>query len=284
MSGRAVPGVSPINREDIPDTIEFVSQLTDIPVEDLHPLGSACKVPVSGDLDLGVCNLVYNANETHAYLVSVLGEERCTYNKGTGVRSYPIEIGGNPGKGLVQVDLIYASNIEWVKFAYFSDPANSKYTGAVRTMLLMGVAATINQPEIDYFKYDNKGRLLVRAGWTFDLNDGLRRIFQYRKKKKSGKGYLASLTTVSQPEFEKLFPTLHLRHQPMVDWPELALDMMFGEPGIIRPEHVETAEQVLDLIYELFDEERQQAIFEKAATRVTKGKFQLPPEIEAYVK
>lgn len=285
MSGRAVPNVSPINREDIPDTIEFVSQLTDIPVEDLHPLGSVCKVPTSGDLDLGVCSLVHNADEIHNYLISVLGEQSCTYNKGTGVRSYSIEIGGDISKGFVQADLIYTPNIEWVKFAYFSDPTKSKYKGAIRTMLLMGIAATINQLEIDYFKYDNKGRLMVRAGRVFDLNNGLRRIFQYRKKKKkSRKGYLKSMTTVTRPEFEKLFPALCLRHQPTVDCPNMALDIMFGEPGIIQPEHVETAEQVLVLIHELFDKERQQSIFEKAATRVTKGKFVLPPEIEAYVK
>jgi len=58
---------------------------------------------------------------------------------------------------------------------------------------------------------------------------------------------------------------------------------MFGDYSL-TPADVGTAEQVLNLIRQTFRKERQQAIFEKAATRVTKGKFVLPPEIQAYVK
>ena len=281
MSGRAVPNVGPIQREDIPGTLVYLNQLTSIPVEDMHLLGSAGKVPVSGDLDIAVSSQLWDASALHDYLCSVYGAEKCVYNKGTGVHSYPIEICGDLSKGIVQVDLMYVPNPKWAEFAYFSDPS-SKYKGAIRTMLLMGVTATHNDPDIDYFEYDDDGQLMIRAGSTFDLNLGMRQIFQYRKKKKKGGGYLKSMTTVTWEEFRELFPHLDVPAVGVEDDPENMLAAIFGEPNV-QPADVATAEQVLELIKQ-FDKERQKEIFKKAATRVTKGKFELPPEIEAYVK
>jgi len=196
MSGRAVPNVGPIRQEDIPSTIEFVSKQTGVVFTDLHPLGSVGKVPVSGDIDLAISNRTYNSAWIHSRLEEKVGESNCVYNRGTGVCSYAVPICGSAKNGLTQVDLMFVDNIDWAKFAYFSDP-NSKYKGAVRTMLLMGIVATMNSNGIDYFRYDDSGQLLVRAGSTFDLNRGIRRIFQYRPKRKNGSGYLKSMLTVS---------------------------------------------------------------------------------------
>lgn len=282
MGGLAVPNTGTINRDDIEGTLQYLYQLTDIPVDHLYLLGSAGKADVSNDLDIAVCAFHYDPTPIHEYLTSLLPEKCAVHNKGTGVYSYAIEICGDMTKGFVQVDLMFVENVRWARFAYFSDPTNSKYKGAVRTMLLMGVASTLNDPDVDYFKYDGDD-LIIRAGRTLDLNKGLRRIFQYRPKKKRGKGYVKAMKSLTPEEFKAMFPEVKVDWVPTVHHPDSALLDMFGEG--IKTKHVQTAEQVLEIIYDRFDEERQQKIFEKAATRVNKNnRYDLPPEIEAYVK
>lgn len=278
-------GIQRIKREDIPATVQLVSQITGIPVEDLHPLGSVGKTPDSGDIDLGVDANKYDAEELHKRMCAEVGEERCVYNKGTKVASYAFPIAGDESKGLVQVDLMYTPNPQWATFSYHSAGQDSKYKGAVRSLLLMGVAATYQEPGTDHFDFDpNTGEILIRAGRTLDLNKGLRRIFQYRPKSKKGDKYLKTMKTITIDEFKDMFPDIEVRGEDVViDDPNKVLLVLFGKG--VKPKDVSTAEQVIELIKSKFDEERQEQIFRKAAERARSvaDKIDLPPEIMEYV-
>lgn len=279
-------GVGRVKKEDIPATVQLVSQITGIPAEDLHPLGSVGKMPDSGDIDLGVDVNKFNPEEIHQKMCNELGDDMCTYNKGTKVASYGFPIAGDPEKGLVQVDLMYVDNPSWATFSYHSPGMDSKYKGAIRAMLLMGVAATYEEPGTDHFEYDpTSGDLIIRAGRTLDLNSGMRRIFQFRPKSKKGDKYLKSMKTISLSDFKEMFPDVEVSGDEItIDDPKKVLTILFG--GKVAPKDVHTAEQVIDLIKDRFDEERQDAIFKKAADRARSavGKMDIPPEMMEYLQ
>lgn len=278
-------GVRRISRIDILPTIQLISKTTGIPVEDLHPLGSVGKTEDSGDIDLGVDATKYDADAIHAHLCNQLGDDYCSYNTGTKVASYAFPIAGDKAKGLVQVDLMYTPKPSWATFAYHSPGTDSQYKGAVRALLLMGVAATFCEPGTDHFEYDPEtGDLVIRAGRTLDLNSGLRRIFQFRPKSKTGDRYLKNLKTISVAEFKEMFPDVDVRGDDIIlDDPIKVLTILIGED--ITPDMVNTAEQVLTLIKDRFSEERQQQIFRKAADRAqsVRNKMELPTEIMEYM-
>lgn len=278
-------GVQRIRRDDIPATVHHVSKITGIPVDDLHPLGSVGKTEDSGDIDLGVDATEYDAEAIHSRLCDELGDDYCSYNKGTKVASYAFPIAGDVSKGLVQVDLMYTPNPTWAKFAYHSPGTTSQYKGAVRALLLMGVAATFHEPGTDYFEYDPEtGDLIIRAGRTLDLNSGLRRIFQFRPKSKKGDRYLKTLKTISVAELKSMFPDIDVHgDEVIIDDPIKVLTILFGEG--VTPKHVNTAEQVLALIKDRFSAERQEQIFRKVADRAqsVRDKMELPEEIKQYL-
>jgi len=278
-------GVTRINKLDIPSTITAISKVTNIPENDLFPLGSVGKTETSGDIDLGVDINKYDQKTIHQLMVDVLGESKCVYNYGTKVASYAFPISGNFDNGLVQVDLMYVANPNWATFSYHSPDTTSKYKGAVRSILLMATATTFNEPGIDYFKVDNITHdLLIRAGRTLDLNVGLRRIFQYRPKSKKGDKYLKTMKSITADKFVEMFPDVDICGDDIVyDNPQEVLKLLFGKE--LQPTDVDTAEQVIDLINTNFNKDQQVAIYKKASDRATSvfNKMKLPPELTGYM-
>lgn len=279
-------GTAPVLQTEIPKVIEIVSKFSSVPVEDLHPLGSTGKAPWSNDVDLAVDRNVFDP-EMVKQSMSLAGPYILDFKDmtGLGVQSYAIEVDGKA----VQVDLMFVDNLEWAKFAYWSPPTNeSDYKGAVRTMLLMGVAANTSVVGYDGFYYVDS-QLVGRIGRTFDLNRGLRRIFQYRPKRKDGNGYLKSMKTVDTvEEVEEAIGsnmTMVVYRNPYLtfDNPLQALAIMFKRP--IYPEHVEDAESVIRLIRTSFTEWEQEEIFKKTAERAKSviEKMKLPREITQFL-
>lgn len=271
-------GVTRIKQKDITATIKHISQLADIPVKDLHPVGSVGKVDDSGDIDLAIDSHSFDPETVHKLLMSKL-DGQGTFNKSTNVASYAIPINGDENNGKVQVDLMFTPNVEWAKFAYHSEGSNSKYKGAVRAILLSAVAAALNEPGTDHFEYDGE-ELVIRAGRTVELSQGLRRIFQFRPKRKDGTGYTKTMKSVSIDEFKEMFPSVEVKGgQVIIDDPAKVVKMLFG--GNTTPADVRSAEQVLRLIKKKFDQETQDKIFSIAAKRSESvvNKMKLPPEI-----
>jgi hypothetical protein len=256
-------GVTRINREDIPTTLQFVSHISGIPIEDMFPLGSTGKTSSSGDIDVAVDINTHNPQSVHANMVKVLGDDYAAYNAGTKVGSYAIPIAGNADKGLVQVDFMYVSSTKWAQFSYASAGDKSEYKGAIRRMLLQAVASVLDQKGIDKFVYDDKsGDLIVRVGRSMDMNLGLKRIFQMRPKKVRGDGYLSTMKSVTPDDIKSVYPDLDFVGDSIViDDPQEALNVMFG--GGINIEDVETAEQIIQLIKDRFLPATRRIIFDR---------------------
>lgn len=268
-------GVVRIRRDDIPATIKYVSKLSGVPVKELKPLGSVGKVATSGDIDLAVDATKFNAEKIHAKIIKVVGEENAHMNKGTRVNSYAIPIGGE-GDKKVQVDFMFVDNIEWAQFAYFSAGDDSKFKGAVRTILLTSVAAALQEPGTDHFEYDDSGQLVIRAGRTVELGKGMKRIFQYRPKKKDGEGYLKTMKSIPIEKFKDMFPDVEIKgDNVIIDNPKTVVQILFGKDTLV--DDVRTAEQVLNLIKTRFNAAQQEKILmvAKARAKQLKG-FKLP--------
>lgn len=257
--------VTRVNREDVPATVRYVSEISGVALTDMHLLGSTGKNQTSGDVDLGISVIKYNPENLHQRMLTTLGNQRATFNRGNNVGSYAVAIAGDPNNGLVQVDFMYVMNPEWAEFAYFSAGERSKYKGVIRTVLLRSVASSLDEHGTDLLAYDTQtGDLMIRVGRTFDLNVGLRRIVQYRPARKDGKGFLKVMKTVTMDELEATFPALNfgtLQTVAVVDKPTDALKIMFGFD--VQPTEVETAEQVVTLIHKL-PMERRERIMAKA--------------------
>ena len=309
----ASAGAGRIDKKYIPSTVDFVSQLSGIPKHDLHKMGSTGKNPHSGDIDLGIDSSKYQPDHVHKRMMTRLGNEDHVFNHGTKIYSYAIpvvkkvndefvEVGGK-----VQVDLVFTPNIDWAKFPYHSEGttgSQTSYKGAVRTILLKAVASVYHEPGIDMMAFDPQTEeLVIRVGRTFDLNHGLRRIFQYRPERKNqtmGKSpYVKTMKTVHTIEelhdalegLKKRHPAhfkdvdLNVKdHEIVVTDPSKALKMMFPG-GPINPEHVRTAEQVLDLISNRFAPDMQVKILNKAKDAMESIAGQMrTPDIDAYLE
>jgi len=267
-----------VNKKDIPPTITYVSKISGIPRKDLHAIGSVGKVSSSGDIDLAVDANEYDPEELHKKMMSVLDNEG-VYNKSTKVASYAVPIKGDPSKGKVQVDFMYASSVNWAKFAYHSEGEGSRYKGAIRAILLSSVAAAINEPGTDHFEFDGDD-LIIRAGRTVDLSAGLRRIFQHRPKNKKGDRYLKTMKAIPIEDFKEMFPNVEVKGgQSIIDDPEKVVKILFGSSA--KPSDVNTAEQLIALIKKKFDEETQKKIFKIAGMRAKPliGKMKIPGEM-----
>ncbi len=309
----AAAGVVRIERKFIPSVIEYVSHLSGIPKSDLHPLGSTGKNPSSGDIDIGIDSGKYLPDQIHARLSTRLGPDKHYYNHGTKLHSYAVPIVKKVGNefvevgGHVQVDFIFTPRVDWAKFAYHSEGSigqQTSYKGAVRTILLKAVAASYEEKGVDMSVYHPEtGELIIRVGRTFDLSNGLRRIFQVRperKKPKEGQSsHLKGMMPVHtieelQPALDGLkkrypgkFDDVRLDvkdHEIVIDDPAKALRMIFpGSP--VQPEQVATAEGILDLIQQRFDGREQVKIFTKAKQALDDlGGSMRVPDIDAFIE
>lgn len=308
----AAAGVGRIERKFIVHVIEYLSHLTGIPKNDLHPLGSTGKNSDSGDIDIGIDSGKYMPDQIHSRLSTRIGPDKHYYNHGTKIHSYAVPIVKRVGDefveigGHVQVDFIFTPRLDWAKFAYHSEGTTGQqtsYKGAVRTILLKSVAASFEEKGIDMSVYDpQSGELIIRVGRTFDLTNGLRRIFQLRSERRKGGGegpYVKALKTVHtieelQPALDALkkrypgqFDDVRLDvkdHEIVIDDPLKALKMIFpGSP--VQPNQVATAEGVLNLIQQRFTPEDQVKIFTKAkeAMEEISGQTRVP-DIDAFIK
>jgi hypothetical protein len=271
-------GIKRIYRDDVDSTVQYVSAITGISVDEFKMLGSSGKVPSSGDIDLAVPVTRYNPEQIHQRLISSLGADYVMYNKGTRVGSYAVPIAGKTSNGRVQVDLMYVSNPDWAAFSYFSAGDKSQYKGVVRNMLLSAVAATINEEGTDHFIYDdNSNQLIARVGRSFDVGVGVKRVFQYRPKKQNGLGYLSSMKSVDSQELKQHYPNMNFdSSQSIIDDPEKVCELLFGKD--VHPSDIETTEQVLSLISVKFDSERKHQIFALAKENLKSkmGKINIP--------
>jgi hypothetical protein len=219
--------------------------------EEYLVIGSIGKKPnpedVSGDLDLGfewevsakkygVSNkkdLLLSLNEVlKEELPSKLGfEPEMNLMIGLNILSIGWPIKGDPKFGVVQLDLIPLSDLDWAKFAYYSPDyrkGESKYKSAHRNWLFQAILSAMK----DVISKDENGDPLDIDTYVFDFSDGL---FKTRKTFQGKKGRLKNPVKVDGSP-----------RQLVTNVPQEFLNFAMG-PGF-SPDEVKTFEDLLTAI------------------------------------
>ena len=143
--GRAV--TQRINQADVKPTLAWLEQL--VPGLDLlnNTLGSTGIKSTSGDLDIAVdATQVTKEQLQHRLEQWAVSHgfrpQEWVKKSGTAVH-FKTPINGNPAQGFVQTDFMLMNNVPWSKFVLGAMPADSKYKGRERNVLMNSIAKSM---------------------------------------------------------------------------------------------------------------------------------------------
>lgn len=143
--GRAV--TQRINQTDVKSTLAWLEEL--VPGLDLqgNTLGSTGIKATSGDLDIAVDSAQVTKEQMVAQLTRWAQShgfkpEEWIKKSGTAVH-FKTPINGRPDQGFVQTDFMFLQNIPWSKFVLGAMPADSKYKGKERNVLMNSIAKSM---------------------------------------------------------------------------------------------------------------------------------------------
>jgi hypothetical protein len=207
--GAAIKTSRSIREDEYPATFDSIKTVL-LPIlgidedsSDYLVIGSIGKKPnpddVSGDLDLGFewektakIMGVSTKKEVLANLYEELKEKlpadlgfdpEMNLMVGLNILSIGWPIKGDPKFGIVQLDLIPLSDLDWASFAYYSPDyrkGESKYKSAHRNWLFQSILSAMK----DVITKDENGEPLDIDTYVFDFSDGLfktRKTFQGKK-------------------------------------------------------------------------------------------------------
>lgn len=143
--GRAV--TQRINQTDVKSTLAWLEEL--LPGLDLqnNTLGSTGIKATSGDLDIAVDVSQVTKEQLQAQLTrwaqsQGFKPEEWVRKSGTAVH-FRTPINGRPDQGFVQTDFMFLQNVPWSKFVLGAMPADSKYKGRERNVLMNSIAKSM---------------------------------------------------------------------------------------------------------------------------------------------
>jgi hypothetical protein len=141
-NGRAV--TQRINQTDVKSTLAWLEEL--VPGLDLqnNTLGSTGIKDTSGDLDIAVDANEVTKDQLETHLKQWAAShgfkpEDYVKKSGTAVH-FLTPINGRPDLGYVQSDFMFLNNVPWSKFVLGAMPADSKYKGKERNVLMNSIA------------------------------------------------------------------------------------------------------------------------------------------------
>jgi hypothetical protein len=144
-NGRAL--TQRINQTDVKSTLAWLEEM--LPGLDLqnNTLGSTGIKDTSGDLDIAVDATQLNKEQLVAELTrwavsQKQKPEEWVKKSGTAVH-FKTPINGNPDMGYVQTDFMFLNNVPWSKFVLGAMPADSKYKGRERNVLMNSIAKSM---------------------------------------------------------------------------------------------------------------------------------------------
>ncbi len=136
-----------INQTDVKPTLAWLEEL--VPGLDLqgNTLGSTGIKATSGDLDIAVDTKQVTKEQMVAQLSRWAQShgfrpEEWVRKSGTAVH-FKTPINGNPDQGFVQTDFMFLQNVPWSKFVLGAMPADSKYKGKERNVLMNSIAKSM---------------------------------------------------------------------------------------------------------------------------------------------
>jgi len=144
-NGRAV--TQRINQTDVKPTLAWLEEM--LPGLDLqnNTLGSTGIKDTSGDLDIAVDTKQLTKEQLTAQLTSWAqshGFKPEDWVKKTGAAiHFKTPINGNPNNGFVQTDFMFLDNVPWSKFVLGAMPADSRYKGRERNVLMNSIAKSM---------------------------------------------------------------------------------------------------------------------------------------------
>jgi len=197
--GAAIKTARRIREDEFPKTLDNIKELL-FPLLGINPvkdeeeyliIGSIGKKKnpedTSGDLDLGIDSSWFarthniTVKEVAGFMNDILIQElpgllgfdaEIKYMKGLNIVSLGWPIEGNPDKGIVQLDLIPISSMEWAKFIYYSPNykiGESKYKSAHRNWLLSAILSARKE----VLDTDEAGEIMDYNSPVLILSDGL---------------------------------------------------------------------------------------------------------------
>lgn len=287
--GAAIKQSRRIMESEVPATLESIEKLL-IPLlgngemgQDYITIGSIGKKPnptdTSGDIDLGVDSnfiarkfrisaeqfLEFIYNRLSEGLPQVLGfDPEMKLMKGINVLSIGWPVEGSEDKGIVQLDIIPLSDMDWAKFIFYSPDykiGESKYKSAHRNWLFQAILSSMKdiestdqdgQPE-NYFSYDLR------------LSDGI---------------YLSKKTFKGVTKRLKNPKTIPGSSQLITNDPDEFLNMLFG-PGV-KERDVRTFESTWNLVTSpnFIHRDKLNGIKEDLVRYLKNGDFEIPSEIK----
>jgi hypothetical protein len=289
--GAAIKSSRSIREDEFPATLESIKFVL-LPIlfmdendSDYMVIGSIGKKSnpedVSGDLDFGFQwektakkYSIQTKKELLAFLFEKLKRElpkelgfepEMNLLVGLNVLSIGWPIKGDPNMGIVQLDLIPLSNLEWARFAYYSPDyrmKESKYKSAHRNWLFQAILSSMGE----VLTTDEEGNPMEINSYVFDFSDGL---FKTRKSYQGKRGRL------KRPVKVEGFP-----RELVTNSPREFLDFAMG-PGFSIDE-VKTFEDLLNAIKspKFKNKQNREKIKERFKGYIEKTPLVLPSEIE----
>ena len=136
-----------INQTDVKTTLAWLEEM--LPGLDLqnNTLGSTGIKDTSGDLDIAVDSTQLSKEQLIAQLTRWAQShnfkpEEWVKKTGAGIH-FKTPINGNPNNGYVQTDFMFLNNVPWSKFVLGAMPADSKYKGRERNVLMNSIAKSM---------------------------------------------------------------------------------------------------------------------------------------------
>ena len=136
-----------INQTDVKSTLAWLEEM--LPGLDLqnNTLGSTGIKDTSGDLDIAVDTKQLTKEQLTAQLTRWAQShgfkpEEWIKKTGTAVH-FKTPINGRPDLGFVQTDFMFLNNVPWSKFVLGAMPADSKYKGRERNVLMNSIAKSM---------------------------------------------------------------------------------------------------------------------------------------------
>lgn len=136
-----------INQTDVKSTLAWLEEL--VPGLDLqnNTLGSTGIKATSGDLDIAVDSNQVTKEQLTAQLTRWAQShgfkpEDWIRKSGTAIHFFT-PINGRPDNGYVQTDFMFLQNVPWSKFVLGAMPADSKYKGRERNVLMNSIAKSM---------------------------------------------------------------------------------------------------------------------------------------------
>jgi hypothetical protein len=135
-----------INQADVKPTLAWLEQLVPLDLQN-NTLGSTGIKDTSGDLDIAVDATQVTKEQLQQRLEQWaishgFKPQEWVKKSGTAVH-FKTPIAGHPDRGFVQTDFMLLNNVPWSKFVLGAMPADSKYKGRERNVLMNSIAKSM---------------------------------------------------------------------------------------------------------------------------------------------